>query len=401
MVKLRYLCLFTATMICCLFLTYTNSAFSHAADPPQAKTNAKLDAVPNLNEALEQIRQKHQVPALAAAVVKDGHITSLSAVGVRRTDKQDPVEANDSFHIGSCTKAMTATLCAILVQKGKLKWDSTIGEVLADQKNKIHVDLQKVTLEQLLMHRSGLPEDRVPDATFLQIRALTGPMLKQRRQLVEIVLSKKPPEAPGAKFQYSNAGYTVAGAMCERATGKTWETLMRDELFKPLGMTTAGFGPPATRTKTKQPSGHIESGGKLTPMPAGPFADNPAVIGPAGTVHCSLADWAKFANFHLRGENGQESILPKEAFEKLHTPLAGDNQHYAFGWLVAERPWAGGKVLTHSGSNGLWKAVIWMAPNRDAAYLAATNVGNETSSKACDEAVSMLIRKASETKKTN
>lgn len=401
MVKFRYVRLIAATLISCLLLAYANSAFSQPADPPPAQPNVKLAEVPNFNEALEKIRLKHEVPALAAAAVKDGRITSLSAVGVRRADTKDSVELNDRFHIGSCTKAMTATLCAILVQKGKLKWDSTIGEVFADQTKKIHPDLHSVTLEQLLLHRSGLREDRVPDATFLQIRALTGPMLKQRRQLVEIVLAQKPRESPGAKFQYSNAGYTVAGAMCERVTGKTWENLIREELFKPLGMTTAGFGPPATTAKPNQPSGHVESGGKLAPMPAGIFADNPAAIGPAGTVHCSLADWAKFAIFHLRGVQGKESMLPKEVFEKLHTPLPRDNDRYAYGWVAMERPWAGGKVLMHSGSNSFWMAVIWMAPNRDAAYFAATNVGNEKSSKACDEAVSILIVKANEKNQSN
>jgi CubicO group peptidase (beta-lactamase class C family) len=360
-----FLRIVVALAVFVFFTMWTTRTFVQAANEPAAK--GTTTEVPNHNEELEKIRQKLQVPALALAAVKDGRITSLSAVGVRRADKKDPVALNDCFHIGSCTKAMTATLCAILVQKGKLKWDSTIAEVLADQKEKIHLDLQNVTLEQLLSHRSGLPEDRLPDATFLQIRALTGPMLKQRRQLMEIVLSKQPPEKPGAKHQYSNDGYAVVGAMCERVTGKPWETLMREELFKPLGMTTAGFGPPVTKTKPKQPSGHIESDGKLAPMPSGPFADNPAVMGPAGTVHCSLADWAKFAAFHLRGEKGQEALLPKEVFQKLHTAIPGDDRKYAYGWLVAERPWAGGKVLMHGGSNTMWYAVIWMAPNRDAA----------------------------------
>jgi CubicO group peptidase (beta-lactamase class C family) len=131
--------------------------------------------------------------------------------------------------------------------------------------------------------------------------------------------------------------------------------------------------------------------GKWIPMPPdNSKADNPAVIGPAGTVHCSIADWAKYAAFHLRGARGEEPRLPKEVFEKLHTPPA-DDENYAYGWIVTDRPWAGGKALMHGGSNTMWMADIWLAPNKGQAYLAATNVGNESSFPACDAAISELI----------
>lgn len=124
-------------------------------------------------------------------------------------------------------------------------------------------------------------------------------------------------------------------------------------------------------------------------------ADNPAVIGPAGTVHCSLADWAKYAAFQLRGARGEQVSLPADVFKKLHTPLPGDEEAYAFGWIVAERDWAGGKALTHSGSNTMWFAVVWLAPQRNAAYLAATNCSHEQASLGCDAAIGKLIELAS------
>jgi CubicO group peptidase (beta-lactamase class C family) len=89
---------------------------------------------------------------------------------------------------------------------------------------------------------------------------------------------------------YSNGGYIVAGAMLEALTGQTWETLMEQELFQPLGITTAGFGAPGTSAVRDQPWGHLRSGGTWTPLSPGPGADNPAAIGPAGTVHIALSD---------------------------------------------------------------------------------------------------------------
>jgi CubicO group peptidase (beta-lactamase class C family) len=348
------------------------------------------DDTQNLNGLLEAIRVRYKLPALAAAVVQGVQTTGLGAVGIRRYGHAARVGPDDRFHIGSCTKSMTATLCAVLVEQGKLRWDTTIAESFPELADKIRAEYRLVTLEQILNHRSGLPDDREPDAVLWpKITSLTGPLKEQRHALVEIVLRQPPTAAPGAKQQYSNDGYAIAGAMCEQATGQPWEDLMRKLLFEPLGMTTAGFGAPGQVEKVDAPWGHLLDGLTWQPIPPGPDADNPGVIGPAGNVHCSLEDWARFARLHLQGERGEAGLLKAETFRKLHTPPFGDD--YAFGWLVADRDWAGGKALTHGGSNGYWFAVIWLAPNRNSGYLAVTNLGNETAEEACDSTVGELI----------
>jgi CubicO group peptidase (beta-lactamase class C family) len=284
---------------------------------------------------------------------------------------------------------MTATLCAILVEKGKLKWTTTIGEAFPKLKDKIHPDYYAVTIDQLLNHRSGLPDDSEPDPVLWpKILALKGPIKEQRLALIGLVLHDKPKAQPGTKFQYANDGYAIAGSMCEQATGEAWEDLMRDFLFRPLGMTTAGFGPPGKAGAVDEPWGHaVNDKGKAVPTPPDADADNPAVIGPAGTVHCSVADWARYAILHL---GGGPSLLPEEALRRLHTPPFGGD--YAYGWKVVSRPWAGGKALTHAGSNTFWFADIWLAPARGSAYLVATNRGDEEKGLAgCDAAVGKLL----------
>jgi CubicO group peptidase (beta-lactamase class C family) len=334
----------------------------------------------NLNAVLEPIRREHKLPALAAAVIQNGKITALGAVGARRAGHAERVGLNDRFHIGSCTKSMTATLCAILVEQGKLKWSTTIAESFPELTDKIRPEYRAVTLEQLLNHRSGLPEDRQPDkVVWPKILKLRGPLKEQRHALAEIVLQQAPTAAPGAKHQYSNDGYAIVGAMCEQATGRPWEDLMREMLFEPLGHA----------DRMEEPWGHLLDGLTWQPLPPGPDADNPAVIAPAGTAHCSLGDWARYAILHLQGERGEAKLLKAETFRKLHTPLPGDN--YAFGWLVDKRDWAGGKVLMHAGTNSFWFAVIWLAPDRNCGYLAATNLANHAAEEACDTVVSELI----------
>jgi CubicO group peptidase (beta-lactamase class C family) len=129
----------------------------------------------------------------------------------------------------------------------------------------------------------------------------------------------------------------------------------------------------------------------MTPVAPGPKADNPPAIGPGGTVHCTLADFARFAALHALGERAGTMFLRRESFQKLHTPA--ENQDYASGWIVAARDWAGGTALTHAGTNTMFYCVVWIAPARDAVFVAATNCAGQGAQKATDEAVSALIGK--------
>ncbi len=339
----------------------------------------------NLEDLLEPIRRAHSVPALAGAVVRGREIVALGAAGVRQATGTERVQSTDRFHIGSNTKSMTATLIAMLVEQGRLSWDTTIAEAFPDLASRIHAGFQRATLLHLLSHRAGLPVDTGPDpVTAPQIRALTGPLPQQRRALIELLLRRPPAAEPGARFAYSNFGYTIAGAIAEQATRQAWEESIRQMLFLPLDMATAGFGSPGLA----QPWGHTPDG--CQPVTPGPQADNPAVLGPAGRVHCSMSDWARYASLHLRGAQGDSGLLLKpESFQQLHRD--GFRQEYALGWGIAQRPWTGGAALVHAGSNAMWFAVIWIAPVRNAAFLAATNCGSDGGFRALDAAVGTMI----------
>src|SRR5688572_6374486 len=112
---------------------------------------AQIDKVrTNVAEMLETIRLKHNLPALAAAVVVDGKVVATNAVGLRRHGAAIRVTSEDKFHIGSVTKSMTATVAAMLVEKGTISWTTTIGQSFPEFAKDIHPDYLGVTLEQLL-----------------------------------------------------------------------------------------------------------------------------------------------------------------------------------------------------------------------------------------------------------
>jgi len=377
--------------------------------PPPFPASASSD-VRDLAALLEPIRRRFKLPALAAAMVQQDRTTALGAVGIRQVGRPERIALDDRFHLGSCTKAMTATLCALLVEDGHLRWDSTIAEVFPDVAPELHADYRPVTLEQLLLHRSGLSEGLTfSTAIWPKIWELSGPLIEQRRQVLRLVFKDAPGAARGLKYQYSNCGYAIAGAMCEAVTGRSWGDLMRERIFAPLGMTTAGFGPPGTPGQFDQPWGHqlgFWTRRWKVFQPGDKESDNPPAIGPAGIVHCSLADWAKFAICHLRGERGDSALSTKDGgalgpdvFRLLHSPTLGGD--YAYGWSTPERDWAGGKVLTHGGSNTLWFALIWLAPQRNLAFLATTNLGAGAAFAACDAVIGELIALVESVTRTN
>lgn len=343
----------------------------------------------DLTSLLGPIRNKHNLPALAGVIVVNGEIAGIGVVGMRRAGYTERATISDKWHLGSNTKSMTATLLAVLVEQGKLSWSTTLEQAFPGLRAEMDPTYRNVTLEQLLTHRGGVPAD-VPPKLWEELWRRDGTPTQQRMTLVQGILKIQPQAPPGHKYIYSNSGYAIAGAMAEKALGQSWEDLMRTYLFTPLEMGSADFGAPGDAGKMDQPWGHVVRDGKAEPVPPSPDADNPPAIGPAGTVHASLKDWAKYTTFHLAGARGEGQLLRPSTFQKLHTPLEG--QDYALGWISVHRDWAGGPALTHAGSNTMWYAIIWLAPRKNFGVLTITNIGGDKAAKACDEAVAALIQ---------
>lgn len=364
-------------------------------DPYPVAAAAAPEVKSDLAPLLQPLLDKHKVPALAGAVVRAEGPIRVGAVGVRQAGRKEQVTADDRFHIGSCTKAMTATLCARLIEQGKLSWTTTLGDAFPDLAGKMHKDYRGVTLEQLLTQRGGFPGD-APEPLWTKLWAHKGTPTAARALLLQGLTPEPPASKPGTMYLYSNAGYAVAGHMAERVLKKSWEELMKEQLFTPLGMKSAGFGAPGSASKVDQPRGHTKAG---KPVEPGLGADNPSGIAPAGAVHCSVADWAKFARLHLRGAQGRAELFRAETFAKLHAPAKGDGEPYACGWGVAEQAWTGGAALTHAGSNTMWYAVVWIAPKKDLAVLAACNQDEPAGRKATDATAWALIQEVLKAKK--
>jgi len=357
--------------------------------------SAEKPKVIDLGPDLAAVREKYDFPALAAAVIVEGKLHAAGVVGVRKYGSDVKAEPNDPFHLGSCTKAMTGTLVGLLVQQGKLKWETPLVEYFPDLKDKMHPDYRKVTLVHLLSHRAGVPPMTngfapVGGLQLLVIRATESPSA-QRKRVAEIVLTQPPVNKPGEKMEYSNAGISIAGAIVDRVMGEDYEAVLRRMLFEPLGMKTAGFGPMGTPGQIDAPWQHRKDGDRIVPIAPLPLNDNPLFITPAGRVHCSIGDWARYIQCVLKAMRGEEGLLPPGQVRQLQEAPFGGN--YALGWGIAARDWAGGKVLQHAGSNGGNFCVVWVAPLKNFAVLAATNRGGDGAPEGLDQVCSEMIKK--------
>jgi CubicO group peptidase (beta-lactamase class C family) len=323
-----------------------------------------------LADLITDLRKQKQLVGLAAIVTVDGQVVASASDGERETGSGVSIELGDRWHLGSITKSITATMIARLVESGRMKWTDTIGERFAGAS--IHEDWKAVTLQQLLTHTSGAPVNFSLGVKLKQ-PALGPECTKERRKAVLDVIAEKPAQLVGQKYAYSNVGYTIAGAMAESATGVSWEDLVKREVFEPLKLTDAGFGPPKVSTKSlDQPRGHqIVLGSKVS---VSDNKDNTPIMGPAGAIHMTLRDACTYATEHLRGERGTGRLLATETFRRLHTPELGD---YAYGWGVKQPtediPHT---VYWHNGSNTMWCALVVFIPKKNLAVIVTSNDGD-------------------------
>jgi CubicO group peptidase (beta-lactamase class C family) len=310
-----------------------------------------------IRRALSEIVAAEKAPGMIAAIISSRGVVAIGAAGVRKAGFDAAMTSHDLVHLGSCTKAMTGAMIATLVAEGKLGWDMKLTEAIPELKKSIHPDYQSVTLWQLLTHRAGIPNNPEDWGAHKEKE------IKERRLALLKEKLARPAMLARGEFNYSNFGYMIVACMAEKITGSSWEALMKKRLFDPLGMSSAGFGEPDANESIAQPWGHGGSGGKWLPS----RSYDAEAIGPAGEIHCSVEDWAKFLALQLEGRN---PILERAYLNKLIEPVG----FYAGGWgIIDELGWAKGKALTHNGSNGIWYATVLVAPGIDRAFVVVTN----------------------------
>jgi len=348
-------------------------------DPEEMDAPAPKDYTgwTDLASLTESIRTDTKNPAMGIAIIRDGKLEQTVA-GVRVNNGKDAVGVDEPWSIGSIGKPICSTVIGKLIEMGKLDWNTTLGEALSDMPMKD--SYKSATLEQLMHHRGGVPEDpgmRRPEVQRI-VNGATDPT-KIRENYARDILQREPIGKPGERFAYSNAGYALLGVIAERVTHKPYEQLVKELVFEPLGLKHSYTG--AEKLPEARPSGHMRGPNGLEEANfSGPMEILYAPAG--GGTFMSLADLAKFGEAHMLGMQGKDGLLKSATVKRLHqgipeVPGMTGGRMYACGWGIEQFPGIQ-TMQTHNGSNGTMRAQVAFFPEANLVVASFVNAGGET-----------------------
>jgi CubicO group peptidase (beta-lactamase class C family) len=285
-------------------------------------TGSALAEATTFTDKVASIRKEQNLPGIAAIVVRDGKTIAEGASGVRRLGQPEPVTVDNRFAIGSLTKRMTGLMIARLVDAGKLKFESTLSELLPE--TPMRDEYKKVTIQQLLDFTGGIPAyERIGPKLTPQLFDLEGTLTERQAKFVRFLLQEMPSGPAGKDARYSNASYTLLGHIAATVMKKPYEVLMNELVFAPLNLDSAGWGRPWHPSRPNEPWLHMAGPEGYI---AEPDRERPPeqIFMAAGGAHMSMRDLARFSQYELDARRGKDALLKLESSKRWHpnTPLS-------------------------------------------------------------------------------
>lgn len=331
-----------------LFLMLSLFGISPTAQQPVPATSltpsAASEKLSCFAQRIEGQRREWEVPGLAVGIIHGDRVVFARGFGTRTAGRDEPVDAATTFGVGSLTKGFTAALAAMAVGDGKMRWDDPVTKHLPDFVLPDPYVTREITIRDLLTHRAGLPR---ADYLWHHTAYTRGEVIRRLRFV--------PLASPfRARFGYSNLGYLIAGDAVARAAGASWDELLRERIFIPLGMRASGTSVPARSGNTATPYG--PSGEVL------PWIDA-ANAAAAGAVTSTLSDMLSWMRLQVDGGRmGGTMLIDAAALREMRTPqqvmpLGGLSAQltpftrfltYAMGWNVSDHR---GRVMYSHGGN--------------------------------------------------
>ena len=324
-------------------------------------------------EFIEEKRQAWKVPGVAVAIVKDGETIFSQGFGQRSVEDNLPVTDETIFAIGSASKAFTAASAAIAVDDGKLDWEKPVQDYLPEFKMYDLFATNRMTVRDLLSHRSGLPRH---EFVWYGSKAT-------REDIIHRVRYLEPNRDFRTYFQYQNLMYTTAGYLAGKLEGSSWEAVVRDRIFKPLGMSHSQFSVNDTQKGTNFALGYGEKKEVVEKLPF----HNIDEMGPAGSINSNLVDMVKWVNFQLsdgkvgeqvvisegnlrQTQSAQMSIADPLWYELMSTKIIS----YGMGWFI--QPFQNETLLHHGGNIDGFSALVTFMPGQKAGVVVLTNLNS-------------------------
>jgi CubicO group peptidase (beta-lactamase class C family) len=309
---------------------------------------------------VERAMRELRVPGVAVGIIQDGKVILAKGYGVRKSGGSESVDADTIFAVGSMTKSFTAVTMAALVDEKKLDWDKPVRDYLPWFRMYDPVATELMTPRDLLTHRSGLPRhDFIRFSTPLT-----------RAELVRRIRYLEPNRTFRDVYQYNNLMYVTAGFLAGEIAGKSWEELVKDKIYVPLGMTRSNTSTAETQKQDNYSSPHITLGGAVKSTE---FYDYQKFgVGPNGAVNSTVNDFLKYLDFHLG--NGKRLVSTAQ-MEQLHKPVTVTGTGgYALGWNVYSH--RGHTVWEHGGAITGFTSMMVLLPGEKTGIVVLNNLGS-------------------------
>lgn len=328
-----------------------------------ASVQSYTEPLAAIEKAIDARRQELGIPGLSLAIVKDDKVIYMKGLGVKDFERKLPVTPDTLFAIGSASKAFTGMAVVMSADEGRLSLDDSPKKFLPYFTLRDSDAAAKITIRDLLAHRSGLNRT--------DLAMLTNEL--NREELIKVAGQAKPTAKLGEKFQYQNVMYAAAGEVVARAQNSTWDKVIATKILKPLGMKASG-----TTTAEMQKSSDFSFGydfnatTKVTRRL--PQRQIPAVA-PAGAINSSARDMTQWLRFMLAGGviDGKRLVSEKSFNETINKQMAiGGTVEYGLGWFL--RKWNGLKVVEHGGNIDGFNAQVAFMPDQKVGFVLLTNV---------------------------
>lgn len=315
-----------------------------------------------LTEAINEAMAATQLPGLAVGVLYQGEMIA-AGFGVTNVEHPSPVTADTRFQVGSITKTFTGTLLLRLAEMGKLDLGLPVRHYLPDFQLVDEQAAAGVTLRHLLTHMAGWEGDLfVETGSGDDALAKYVTRLSQQEQLAPL----------NTIWSYNNAGFSLAGYIIEQITGQSYETVMQELVFDPLGLQDTCLNPADVMTHSFAVGHEIREGNVQVARPW-PL---PRAVGPAGGIISTVEDLLRYASFHLGDgvtASGERLLLP-ELLHAMHTQqvaIGGGHDAMGLTWFINHV--AGVRHLSHAGATLGQIALLLWVPEHQFALALLTN----------------------------
>jgi CubicO group peptidase (beta-lactamase class C family) len=328
------------------------------------------------DDAFDVVMTQYRLPGLAVGVIENGEIAYRRTAGETVVGSGDPITAETLFKIASNSKVMTASVLARLVDSGKVRWGDPVIRFLPQFRMYDPWVTQNMQVQDLLVHNSGLPEGGG------DLMLWPEPNYFTRDDIIAGLAFIKPAYSFRSGYAYDNLLYVVAGEVAAAAGGLTYEELVRQEIFEPLGLECRVGEWQRGDDSVAQPHGLVDD--QLVVVAADDTVVPVITSAAAGGIRCNLQDMLAWAMNWLAPTADQQSWLSVEQRREMwmpRTPMpisdrsrAWNNTHYysyAFGFRVAdiEGTW----TVSHTGSLMGMYSVMYLLPDSGSGFVIMTN----------------------------